>query len=112
MYIVSDGSLKDNNGGYGAIIGTLDSILATTKGRTPAAPGMNSSYRTEAYEMLAWLTMLEGLLATSKVILPELRTIHVYSDNEALVQVITKHSRQQLTVKNYYTPDIDLELQI
>lgn len=78
----------------------------------PTAPGMNSSYCTEAYGMLAGMTLLEGHLRVSNVKFTKMRTVLSYSNNEALVKIVNKLHRQQLTVRNYYTPDIDLELQI
>jgi hypothetical protein len=62
--------------------------------------------------MLAGLSMFEGMLNVGKIEFSEQRIVYAYSDNEALVKVLNKHRRQQLTVKDHYSPDIDIELQL
>jgi hypothetical protein len=58
------------------------------------------------------LILLEGIIATNDEEQEEFCKIKMYCDNKALVGVINKHRKQNLTMKEYYKADVDIELQI
>lgn len=93
LYLVSDCGLKEEKGGYGAVLGTLDDILITASGSTALAPEMN-----EAYGILAGTIILQGIIDVHKFKPTVDREIWIYCDNESLVNTIQKYRLQKLMV--------------
>jgi hypothetical protein len=112
IYFVSDGGLRDEKGSFGTILTTNNHTIATVQGRTPYSPEMDTSFRTESYGILSGLLLLEGVILTSKAESRQYRKIKMYCDNKSLVDVLNKHRKQQLTMKDYYKADVDVEIQI
>jgi hypothetical protein len=78
LYLVSDGSLIEHNGGYAAVFATDSNYISTTYGATPYVSDLNTSFRTEAYGMLGGLIMLATIFKASNTVLPTTRIISVY----------------------------------
>lgn len=112
IYLVSDGGQEYDSGSYGAIMTADQMEIAKTKGKTPDAPELHSSFRSEAYGILAALTLLRCIQDRWYIKFNDGHNFLVYCDNESLIKRITKHRRHKLTVKEYYLPDIDVEMQI
>jgi hypothetical protein len=112
LYLVSDGSLYEQSGGYASVLATDDCYIANVYGATPMVGDLNTSYRTEAYGMLSGLTMLDNTLKQSNCTIQETRIIMVYSDSESLVKTIVRYQHNLRTIKSYYGPDVDVISQI
>lgn len=112
IYLVSDGSFLDHNGGYAAVLTTNNQYIAHTNEATPYVHDLNTSFRTEAYEMLSGLAMLEKIFKALHTTLPSACMVYAYSDSESLIKCINKNRHNRMTIKSFYGPDVDLITQI
>lgn len=65
LYLVSDGSLVEQRGGYVAVLATDEEYISKVYGATPNVGDLNTSIRTEAFGMLSGITMLSKIRAES-----------------------------------------------
>ena len=102
LYIVSDGSCKEEHGTFGWVIGTDTEILWTGAGRASGEP--MSSHRAEAYGMLSWTCFLGRYLEYFNI---EAKCeIESFCDNMDVIKQ-TKFDRHD-SVKGTTIPDFDV----
>lgn len=112
MIIVSDGGLKDNIGSFGVAMGTTTQEICSIEGPVSGNNEAFTSFRSEAYGMLAGMTFLHLFLQSHQVAVPALCTIYAYCDNLALVKVIQQIIDGVHFPRMYLKPESDIILQI
>jgi hypothetical protein len=109
---VSDGGMITPKGSYGVVIGDSNkAIKATVEGHTKGSPLSMSSFRSEAYGMLASFLLLKHLCLYFNI-RGDNRNIKYFCDGLSLLKRISYDRQRILNNKDYIKNDIDLELQI
>jgi exonuclease III len=112
LVMVSDGGCKTPKGSYGAIIGTTASdTIATIEGFAKSGYSPMTSFRCEAYGMLASFCFFKHLCIYFKV-KGYNRQLDYYCDGLSLIKRISFSRFQLITDKTRQKEDFDLEVQI
>jgi hypothetical protein len=88
LTLVGDGGAKTCRGSYGAVAASGTRRILTVQG--PVAGPAPRSYRAEAYAMAALLIAVVLLLESFRLPRPCQFAIHIFSDNQGLVNRIVK----------------------
>jgi hypothetical protein len=112
IIMVSDGGMITPKGSYGVVIGNQEkAIKATVEGHAKGSPLAITSFRCEAYGMLAGFLFLKHLCKYFDVRGMQ-RPITYFCDGLALLNRISNDRQRPLQNRDYLKDDIDIELQI
>jgi hypothetical protein len=112
IIVVSDGGMITPKGSYGVVIGTKDkAIKATVEGHVKGSPISMTSFRCEAYGMLASFVFIKQLCNFFQI-QGHSRKITYFCDGLSLLKRISYNRYRKMVNKDYLRDDIDLELQI
>jgi hypothetical protein len=110
--VVSDGGCKSPKGSYGMVLGTITKEqIATVTGIVKGSPTTITSFRCEAYGMLASFVFLRHLCLYFKI-KGNNRCIQYHCDGYSLLQRISANRYKRMRNKDLLKDDLDLELQI
>lgn len=101
MIMATDGGKKDDSGMFAAIFAMGRTVIAKTYGKTPDAPEIHSSYRSETYGLLAGITLLVGIIQRRNLKFEGQLSVEIHCDNKSLVDNINRHQKHQMTLKDY-----------
>jgi hypothetical protein len=110
--LVSDGGFNQGKGSFGCVIECGGMELLTVAGKVPGKDELNSSFRCEAYGMLAGLCLLKYTQLYLKNEPHHDRRLEVFCDNMGLIQRMNKSMESPMVLGAYNSPDIDVELQL
>lgn len=110
--MATDGGKKYDSGTYEAMIAYGKQILAIINGKTPDAPETHSSYRSESYGLLSGISLIIGMIQSKIMEIRGTIQLEIHCDNKALVDNVNRHMKHQLTLKEYYKGNADVELQL
>jgi hypothetical protein len=112
LTVVSDGGFSDGKGSFGWILRCNDHNIASGYGNAPGTEALHSSFRSEAYGMLAGASFLRHVLNSCHDQWKSKRAATLYCDNRSLVERLQRHTTTPMTLKEFTAPDVDVELQI
>jgi hypothetical protein len=112
IYITSDGGAHDYQGTVGVIISDRATPVMMNHEKLYSPVSYESSYRSEAYGLLAGIKTLKYPINALGVNIPRGKTIIMFCDNNCLVRRTNKRRTTRITVNQHCYADIDLELQI
>jgi hypothetical protein len=112
IYVTSDGGVHEGQGTFGVVVSDKAHPLIVNYGKLYSMDLYESSYRSEAYGMLAGLRTLQNFLTMHYISLPKRKTISIFCDIKSLVKRINECRRTRITVNQHCYADVDLELQI
>jgi hypothetical protein len=110
--LVSDGGFNRGKGSFGCVIECDGMELMTVAGKAPGKDDLNSSFRCEAYGMLAGLCLLKHIQMYFEHEPHHDRNLAVFCDNLGLINRLNHNRDSQMTLGAYNSPDIDVELQL
>jgi hypothetical protein len=111
LLVVSDGGVHEYHSNFGATIAATQLPLAYTYGKLYSIELYESSYRAEMYGMLAGVVMLQYIIESQSLRIPEEKQMHLYCDNRSVVWKVTERMKYRRTLNQYRHPDVDIELQ-
>jgi ribonuclease HI len=112
IYIVSDGGVYNYEGTYGVVISDGTNPLIKNYGKLYSVDFCESSYRSELYAMLAGIITLQAVSKEYGEISGDNTTVHLVTDNKALVRKINNRLKNKRTTNQHRDSDVDLELQL
>jgi hypothetical protein len=110
--LVSDGGFNRGKGSFGCIIECDGTELMTVAGKAPGKDDLNSSFRCEAYGMLAGLCLLKHIQLYLEIKPHTDRSLEIFCDNLGLIQRLNHDREYPMVLGAYNAPDIDVELQV
>jgi hypothetical protein len=110
--LVSDGGHKDETSSFGVAMGTYNKELCSIEGPAPGNPSQLTSFRSEAYGMLAGIAFLHEYMENYNVIFDQPRIIHLFCDNMALVTWLQRLLQQETHARMFIKSESDVLLQI
>jgi ribonuclease HI len=112
IFITSDGGVYEYQGTFGVVISDKATPTLTNYGKLYSPELYESSYRSEAYGMLAGIISLNQAMETTEAHLKKGKTFVLYCDNKTLVKRVNDRLTNRIKVNQHCDADIDLELQI
>jgi hypothetical protein len=112
IYIVSDGGVYNYEGTFGVVISDGSNPLVKNYGKMYSLDFCESSYRSELYAMLAGVLTLQAVSTEYGALSCNNITVHLITDNKALVRKINNRLRNKRTTNQHRDSDVDLELQL
>jgi hypothetical protein len=114
MIIACDSGAKDDNiGSFGISVSKGHTIVARINEKIPSMYGLLTSYRSECSGILGTLQftqLLHDYAVTNNLHMNE--TITIICDNKSTVKTVINMLRFKITLKQYYSLDIDILLEI
>jgi hypothetical protein len=110
--LASDGGFNRGKGSFGCILECEGTELMTVAGKAPGKEDLNSSFRCEAYGMLAGLCLLKHVQLYLEHVPHQNRKLAIFCDNLSLVRRLNHDRENPMVLGAYNSPDIDVELQL
>jgi hypothetical protein len=112
IHITTDGGVFKSQGTFGVVISDKESPALVNYRKLYSPPFYESSFRSEAYGMLAGLKTFKYASNEINLQLSRGRTIIILCDNKSVIKRINERCTTRITINQHYYADVDIELQI